>query len=1003
MSGKLASICPGYLLIAFLLLFLSLSLSLSLSLPLGEAPDEPAHFNYIHFIARQGRPPVTWAERDEVGYRAKWPPLYQALVAVIVRLTETDGPDQLKMMHTDSRYLLPLDGFGGMTFLHTDDEAFPYQGIVRAWHAGRGLSVVLGVGTLVLVYLTLRRHFSAGLSLAAVCAIGLIPAFVAISAVLNDDNLLGFLAALFLWVLWPLFEAEGGAKRYFALGLVAGLALMTKYSTLFLPLSLALLHLLLKRPIRLRQIITFALGYILVAGWWFVFVVYYFNQVRVFGLVKGIVAPFLAGGADLTTRQLATAIGVDSVYTPAINLFSLDWLTWLRNLFVTFWFPGSESQAWLWWLMLAVAALIVVGVVLGFRRQASGPARRMIITFSVGYILLFLPLPLLRFLLSQNIAETAQGRHLLFPILTPLAFLILAGLERWFRPRVSLTILFSLAAFFLLTFTCLIWPQITFAHTPYFPVKSRLDPPPDILVEARYAGQIRLLGVSLLAETRPNAIPITLVWQAEALPTLDYTLRLMVLDTQGRPAGLWQGQPVNGRFPTRAWDQGDVVYDTVWIPVLPGLQSGRYGLSVEVLDDLDQPILNEASGETVLLLDNVPSYTPVAPPDETSFTLTPRGDRLQAGDSYRYRSTVPLVMTGVTAPEAARLVGPDGEEHSPATILAGEQGSIALFSVDWRWPSGQYHLLIPDNAVGDRQLAEPAVKIFNSQRLSEPPPIQRPVEANFNDQFLLLGYDLPEDRVKQGQSFEITLYWQSLRAANTSYKVFNHLLGPDQVQYGGQDRVPQVFYSTILWNPGEVVIDSYPVPVFDNAPDGIYWLDVGLYPDGQITAPPLPLMQNGRPSGTNHIFLGPVKVGEQPPASRPAAAPRQATSFSFGETITLDGYTLDFDAAGRSLTLDLYWSPALRPPLDYTLFIHIVDSSGQVATQADAPPVSGLYPTSFWAPGEQVFDRRTISLVDLPPGAYTLRLGWYEPATGLRLPAPNNPDGFIDLDQVVLE
>ena len=1003
MLAKLPAIRPGFIFAIFLFLFIFLGLSLSLSLPLGEAPDEPAHFSYIHFIARQGRPPVTLAERDDVGYRAKWPPLYQALAAVIVRLTENDGPDQLKMMHTDSRYLLPLGGFGGMTFLHTDDEAFPFQGIVRAWHAGRGLSVLLGAGTLLLVYITLRRQFSAGLSLAAVCAVGLIPAFVTISAVLNDDNLLGFLAALFLWLLWPIFDVEGSAKRYFALGLVAGLALMTKYSTLFLPLSLALLHLLLKRPIRFRQIIICVLGYSLAAGWWFVFVIYYFNQVRAFGLVKGLVAPFLAGGADLTTRQIATAIGVDSVLTPAFDLFSLDWFTWLRDLFITFWFPKPDLEPWLWWLMLVVATLIVVGIALAFRRQAGGPARRVMIIFSIGYLLLFVPLPLLRFLLSQNIVETAQGRHLLFPILTPLAFLILVGLERWFRPQVIQAILVSLAAFFLLSFALVIWPQITFAHVPYFPVKSRLDPRPSIPIKATYAGEMTLLGVSPVPETSPNAIPLTLIWQADALPSLDYVLRLIVLDAAGQPVGLWQGQPVNGRFPARAWDEGDVIYDTVWIPVLPGLQSGRYGLSIEVLDDLGQPVLNEESDEVVLLLDDVLSYEAPSEADESSFTLVPRGDRLQTTDSYRYRSTIALVMPGVAAPETMRLAGPGGVQHAPTTVLAGEQGSIALFSVDWRWPSGQYQLLTTGDPGGDGQLAEPGVKIFNSQRLSEPPPIQRSIEANFNDQFRLLGYDLFENRVEPGQSFKITLYWQSLRTANTSYKVFNHLLGPDQVQYGGQDRVPQVFYSTILWNPGEVVVDSYDVPVFAAAPDGIYWLDVGLYPDGQITAPPLPLMQDGQPTETNHIFLGPVKVGGQPAESRPTRSPARAASILFGDTISLNGYTLDLDAASGNMDLNLYWSPILRPSLDYTLFIHIVDSGGQVAAQADAPPVSGLYPTSFWEPGEQIFDRRTISLADLPPGVYMLRLGWYDPPTGQRLPLPANPDGFVDLDQFTVE
>ena len=81
-----ASFSPEAGFVLFLLFFCGLGIALSLQLPLGESPDEPAHFNYIHFIADHGRPPINQAERAEVGYRAKWPPLYHSLMAVIVVL-----------------------------------------------------------------------------------------------------------------------------------------------------------------------------------------------------------------------------------------------------------------------------------------------------------------------------------------------------------------------------------------------------------------------------------------------------------------------------------------------------------------------------------------------------------------------------------------------------------------------------------------------------------------------------------------------------------------------------------------------------------------------------------------------------------------------------------------------------------------------------------------------------------------------------------------------------
>jgi hypothetical protein len=357
-----------------------------------------------------------------------------------------------------------------------------------------------------------------------------------------------------------------------------------------------------------------------------------------------------------------------------------------------------------------------------------------------------------------------------------------------------------------------------------------------------------------------------------------------------------------------------------------------------------------------------------------------------------------MLVTPPVLPEAAALTGPNGRRYQPAATLTGDEGAILLFSVDWQWPSGHYDQVFMDEAERPQQTVEELVSIRNSKRLSEPPPFSRVINANLNNQFMLLGYDLPANRVEQGESFEVTLYWQSLRTTNTSYKVFNHLLDSTGTQYGGLDRTPQVFYSTILWNPGEVVVDRYPVPVFLNAPDGIYWLDVGLYPSGQITAPALPLVKDGAVLPSSSILLGPVKVGGQPAISIPPAAPEQSRDDQFGGLIALDGYSMRLDPESQTLLLNLYWSPINPVPLDYTLFIHLTDPAETVVAQADGPPVSGLYPTSFWDAGEQIFDRRQIPLTDLPAGTYQIRLGWYDPTSGQRLLWPDNPEGFIVLD-----
>ncbi len=994
-----------------LLLFGLLALIFSVNIPLGESPDEYAHFKYVQFLAEHGRPPINMAERETVGYRSKWPPLYQYLAAPLARWGWSDGPDSLKDVSSNSRNAIALDGLNAMVFLHTDDESFPFRGIARSWRAARLASIALSLGTLIFLFLTLRYEFSALISLLITAAAALLPEFLFISAVINDDALLGFLTALFLWILWPLFRREGTWQRYLALGIVAGLAMTTKYSVLFLPFSLLWLHLLLKRPFRLLQGGLFAGGYLLMVSGWVFFVLYHFEQIKTFGLPKGLIAPFLLGGVDPTTRALAAAIKIGGYNAPTFNFFYAPWREWLQTFFVTALFPRADMSVWLWIPLLVFFIAALIGSLLSLRRSqktaantpsAHSPTRKSVnpqirksanpqILFSLGYILLFVPLPLYRFVITSNIAETAQGRHILFPALIPLAMLLGFGLRYWLKERGAAAALIALILFFSVSMAFAVWPKITLADFPPLPVKTSLDSPPQLLLNNDFGNGIRLLGLDFPDGADPNALPLTLVWQAQDVLDADYTVQLQLSDENDRLLGVWQGQPVNGRYPTRAWDKGDVIYDTVWLPVLGSAAIKSLNLSVAL----------RAAGEdggaarVISLPASVASKFNALPPQVTAgfqTRLLPRGDGFDVRDPYRYRSAMALTLNIPASGDAVVLQAPDGQRYAPTLALTGFTNAIAIFNVDWPWPAGDYDLLLLNEEGSVQKTIAKIARVQNRRRLLAAPPLSHPLNANFNDQFELLGYELPVNRVLPGEEFEVTLVWKALAVNNTSYKIFNHLLNAEGMQYGGQDRIPQGYYSAILWNPGEVVIDRYAVSVAANAPNGIYWLDVGLYPEDDPLAP-LPLADTGQTG----VKLGPVKVGGQPAASLSPAPPDVPRQEQFGDFIALKGYSLAREA-DKQLRLNLYWEATASPPLDYTLFIHLVDASGAVAAQFDSPPVNGLYPTSFWDAGEQIFDSRRLDLSELSPGEYTMRLGWYDSASGQRLPVSGNPENFVEIN-----
>jgi hypothetical protein len=68
--------------------------------------------------------------------------------------------------------------------------------------------------------------------------------------------------------------------------------------------------------------------------------------------------------------------------------------------------------------------------------------------------------------------------------------------------------------------------------------------------------------------------------------------------------------------------------------------------------------------------------------------------------------------------------------------------------------------------------------------------------------------------------------------------------------------------------------------------------------------------------------------------------------------------------------------------------MHVVDEEGNKVAQSDGQPFEGDWPTSAWEPGQTFLDLRPIAIPkQLPVGKYVVKVGWYDPATGVRLAA----------------
>jgi hypothetical protein len=97
--------------------------------------------------------------------------------------------------------------------------------------------------------------------------------------------------------------------------------------------------------------------------------------------------------------------------------------------------------------------------------------------------------------------------------------------------------------------------------------------------------------------------------------------------------------------------------------------------------------------------------------------------------------------------------------------------------------------------------------------------------------------------------------------------------------------------------------------------------------------------------------------------------------------------------SGGMATVTLKWEAIETPSLDYSVFLHLRDASGQIVAQADGYPLSGSRPTTSWTAEEIVVDGWTIRIPPtVPSGDYQLLIGWYDWRSGERLALSDGRD-----------
>lgn len=394
--------------------------------PPWQAPDEPAHYNYIRALAEERTLPVIEAGDYDQEY--------------ISRLTSQKFPPELSiapLRYEDHQpplyYLLAVP-----VYLLFNGALIP----LRLFSVALGFLLLTVVHRLVLTLFPDRPF----LALTATALIAFLPQHVAMTAAVNNDTLAELVLATALWL------AVRPNPRPWPLGAVVGLALLTK-TTAFIALPVALLALWQngtrmkaeKRGcfsftksaficVHLRPIIfqtgRMLLAALLLAGPWLVRNVTVYGWTDPLGLARH---NAVVQGQPRTAEWLAQ-YGPEGL---AVRL--------IRTTFQSFWgqfgWMGVPMHPPVYLALAVLSVLLGVGFLAWWldrrRPRLTPPQRRgaLLLAFSAT-------LTILSYLWYNLTFVQHQGRYL-FPALVPLALAGALGLEWWTDRRAGI-LLFGL-------------------------------------------------------------------------------------------------------------------------------------------------------------------------------------------------------------------------------------------------------------------------------------------------------------------------------------------------------------------------------------------------------------------------------------------------------------------------------------------------------------------------------------------------------------------------------
>lgn len=552
-----------------LILPVLLAIEVSFLNPLFESPDELQHYQFVRYLVDERELPIQQPEEPLSQHHQ--PPLYYLLGSILTAGIADEGTIPPRNPHWTSYPMEKVHRDNKAQFLSTAEMAFPYNGTALVTHVLRLWSVLLLAGTVVLFWQLGKRlwpdQIQKQLLFLAIAALS--PMLIYIGGSVNNDNLVIFLSVLLL--LLTVQAMQNGFRWPISLliGLVWGLALLSKLSAVMLvvPWGVGLLWTSWRNKdwtLLFSRALAISATAIVLSGWW------YARNMYLYGEPTG-----LEQMLDIWGERLPDNFGRSEVTGALVYSWT------------TFWGRFGYGQVILppviYWLYSALALVGMVGLVWKVRNLFRQDRWRAV----PGVWLVMVATSLVYFaglLYYVYRSPTGANGRYIFPAIPAIAALIVAGISA-FRPGRTAVIALILLLVAVSLFSVGVFVPWTYAVPPLLTVEEAMDQvdTPQLLT---WADSIRLLGTkvepSLLFDGPEDELTVMACWQAEDQIDQNYTFFVHILDPDLNPLGQRDMHPGLGNFPTSMWQTGNVFCDKYRIPVVENVLRTPTVANVEI-------------------------------------------------------------------------------------------------------------------------------------------------------------------------------------------------------------------------------------------------------------------------------------------------------------------------------------------------------------------------------------------------------------------------------------